>query len=527
MSLDFSIIIYYINNRRSLVMNETWKLNDNSPIIPQPDNVKMQLNKHQLAMLYRCLNIERNAYKSNFPYSILADKAGAGKTGVIISLIMADKILYGSTRNIIVVPQNIYTQWVNEINKFAGDSLRVKAFINYEDITELFYDSDILNEYDIFITTMLYYDTVIKSVEESGCNIKRIIYDEIDTVSSIIDSLESKDSLQDKFTGIVPKLAVKGSKNKIVWFISASFDRCIKDNEFKFKKYTIPLDKLSTIMCKCEDSFIDKYNFKLEEPEYINHECESIADIYFNYLSVEQLDSINSLSFQNIHNNHTNKISTNDIDSIINIVTYYNDSIKINDESLKSLKNKNKFKISDDINNQIDQLVKHNTFFTKILSSLHNVKCNNVLCEDLCKCIVNNVNSINITNYKVHTLDNIISNTNKITDKILIFSDFSGSFKVVSNILDKHSIKYTELNGGNIKDVDIAINKYKHCDTSVLMIDSASQGCGMNLEMTTCIIFLHKTSELLYNQIIGRAQRYGRSSRLKVITLLNENEKIV
>jgi SNF2 family DNA or RNA helicase len=143
----------------------------------------------------------------------------------------------------------------------------------------------------------------------------------------------------------------------------------------------------------------------------------------------------------------------------------------------------------------------------------------------LCKCIIDSIKLNNITKYKVDKIEEILNTIDKTNDKILIFSDFSGSFKIVSKILDSNGIKYTELNGGNITDIDNAIHKYKQLDTSILMIDSASQGCGMNLEMTTCIIFLHKTSELLYNQIIGRAQRYGRTNRLKVITLLNEKEK--
>ena len=43
---------------------------------------------------------------------------------------------------------------------------------------------------------------------------------------------------------------------------------------------------------------------------------------------------------------------------------------------------------------------------------------------------------------------------------------------------------------------------------------------GMNLENTTDVIFYHKTETVMYKQVIGRAQRPGRTSCLNVHNLL-------
>jgi hypothetical protein len=57
------------------------------------------------------------------------------------------------------------------------------------------------------------------------------------------------------------------------------------------------------------------------------------------------------------------------------------------------------------------------------------------------------------------------------------------------------------------------------------MSNSFMYGCGMNLENTTDIVLIHKIiSVSKYKQIIGRAQRPGRTSRLNIYELVHENE---
>ena len=108
--------------------------------------------------------------------------------------------------------------------------------------------------------------------------------------------------------------------------------------------------------------------------------------------------------------------------------------------------------------------------------------------------------------------------------KILIFSDLPQSFYEISKILEELKINYCSLDKGNIKEMSKAIQGYKNGDLDILLIESSSEGCGINLENTKYIIFVHKTSEVLYNQMIGRALRPGRTEPLEVYTFINKNE---
>lgn len=503
----------------------SWKLNKTSTIIGQPTNLKIPLKKHQLAMLYRCLSIEKNIYTNNeYPYGIMCDKAGAGKTAVIISLILADKMLCGKTQNLIVVPQNIHTQWIKEFEKFAGDSIKVKSFIEYADISGLFMDPTMIkeNEYDVLITTTLYYDMIINTLRQNSIAIKRLIFDEIDTVaSSVMNNMEEKYRFNIKRSTEEEKTDEKymEANNKIVWFISASFENCVTEQGFTFRNKHVSLDNLHKIMCQCENEFIDK-NFEMPEPMIINHICDDLTDDYFECLSPQQLDYINSLSFQNIRSEFTNKIASNTHDVMKIIIEDYSIAIEKNENLIASFKSvMMKEKNKDVIATANADIV----FYNQLLKACHDIKCSKQ-CEDKVKCIREQIESIKYSNTKIAKIETFIQNINKDTDKVLIFSDFTGSFKLVSALLEKYNVKYTELDGGNTKSIDKSIELYKEKDTCVLMIDSSSQGCGMNLENTTHLIFIHKTGESLHNQIIGRAQRPGRTNQLSIISLLNNNE---
>ena len=56
------------------------------------------------------------------------------------------------------------------------------------------------------------------------------------------------------------------------------------------------------------------------------------------------------------------------------------------------------------------------------------------------------------------------------------------------------------------------------------MSNSTLFGCGMNFENSSDIIFVHKMNESMEKQVIGRAQRFGRTSILNIIYLEYENE---
>ena len=64
--------------------NENNSLNENSPTILQPKDINILLKNHQLASVYKALDIEKFHI---LPYGIMNDKPGSGKTYTILALI--------------------------------------------------------------------------------------------------------------------------------------------------------------------------------------------------------------------------------------------------------------------------------------------------------------------------------------------------------------------------------------------------------------------------------------------------------
>jgi hypothetical protein len=139
--------------------------------IEQPPKINIFLKDHQLAMVYKCQKIEK--YKM-LKMGIMNDKPGTGKTYVILTLIYLSK----KKGNIIVVPQNIINQWISSIDNFSSGStkLNYKCFTNYEDIMQLYTSSLLLYEYDILITTSLYYNVISTTMNSNFQFIERIFF---------------------------------------------------------------------------------------------------------------------------------------------------------------------------------------------------------------------------------------------------------------------------------------------------------------------------------------------------------------
>ena len=70
------------------------------------------------------------------------------------------------------------------------------------------------------------------------------------------------------------------------------------------------------------------------------------------------------------------------------------------------------------------------------------------------------------------------------------------------------------------------INNYESGKTKILLLNATQYACGINLIATTDIIFFHKMNQELTNQIIGRAQRFGRTENLNVHYLLYNVDNI-
>ena len=123
----------------------------------------------------------------------------------------------------------------------------------------------------------------------------------------------------------------------------------------------------------------------------------------------------------------------------------------------------------------------------------------------------------------LHKILSYILATSTVPCKIMIFTDYH---RYIQDFLSLNygcfDIGYLAL-CGNKKDIDKLVLAYKRGFMSILVSNPSMYGCGMNFENTTDLILMHNVEYM--DQVIGRAQRYGRSLPLKIWHIQYENEK--
>jgi hypothetical protein len=160
----------------------TLKSNSNDTPSPQPPNFKYHLRGEQLQSLGWMISQEAETIKpfmeeeveesilplmpwraevkatiSNFVRGgVLADEVGYGKTAIVLGLIDSqyeidckippeDDGLIPTNATLIIVPSNVFKQWVSEINKFLGDKYKVLTIESINKITiQQVQDADIV-----------------------------------------------------------------------------------------------------------------------------------------------------------------------------------------------------------------------------------------------------------------------------------------------------------------------------------------------------------------------------------------------
>ena len=99
--------------------------------------------------------------------------------------------------------------------------------------------------------------------------------------------------------------------------------------------------------------------------------------------------------------------------------------------------------------------------------------------------------------------------------KYLIFSLYDSTFIPICQVLEENQISFSILKG-HIKTRENIIQNFKQGDLQVIFLNSDFNGAGLNLQETTDIILYHEMSTESLNQIIGRANRIGRTQPLNV-----------
>jgi SNF2 family DNA or RNA helicase len=567
----------YNNQNISTALNEkSTRMNlTNNPF-------KIKLKPHQEALLYKVLDIDEKVSYTNFPFGIMSDKPGSGKTYVVLAMIyFAIKFLNSKGANIIVVPHNIYTQWNTSIKKFLGELLTYKILTEYQDINSLYTNPNLLYNYDIILITSLYYDTFASTIKSLKLQVRRVFFDEADTIKNLL---------------------AHSIPCGMTWFVSASIKTVFnnKTNTVTIGTYKIHLNQLLNNECHCSPEFIDA-NIVLPKPNYEYFKCKDfyLDNILTNILTKDQLAFINGHDYSNIKNQCGNatiketkqiveKIfitNTKKIHELTEQITAIDKKIKyIHNQQEKNKYLEDKEKLINEKNQcyNITEKIKYLTIqlhlcincFKKLKSNnnvnkttfkidYYETECKLLICnecytlnnekeislnetikvEDIkMKCLTCNTNHLN-KSLQYHTEDcsfnkesetenlNKIKIINKLLElinnkksKIIIYSQFKGVNNNIKTIINNNN-EYLELDGGNIKDLDDILDKFKNNpEKKILLIDNTTFGVGLNIEYTTDIIFFNYIEPKIKEQLIGRAQRLGRTSKLNIYDLLYANE---
>jgi len=496
---------------------------------------RLSLMPHQEAMVHRCLAIENasdfKARESETPlnereatYGVMCDPPGAGKTFVVLALILqeiqrkksimrrmgmdVENATSGNDQSILVVPFNIYTQWEESIRDCCGDEVRFKSFVNYQDISSLFFSTDVIKTNDILLTTSLYYSNIASTMSSMNLRVRRVVFDEIDSIASLLNVPIACDH---------------------IWFVSASFN---KEDLGKFKE-KINRRTLDEVTVKCDPAFVND-SITLPPPLFTNVKCFNryIDHVLHGMLGKDDMTAVNARSFEAVRGKHVMKTANEEKELVRNIIEDRSTSVKKLEEQLTEFAQRKKnYGLSEE---EEEREMAARIELTKTVQYLENMNARLVkyqICPDTMEYMGNDhedsaASGVGSRSNKVSELFRIIDerSTEEPDVRIILFSDHSSIFSQMVEGLASRNIEAGELDGGNVKAMDATLQRYKNGTLQVLMVNSSMYGCGMNLENTTDIVFLHALPESRKEQVIGRAQRYGRLGKLNVWNMYHENE---
>jgi SNF2 family DNA or RNA helicase len=110
-------------------------------------------------------------------------------------------------------------------------------------------------------------------------------------------------------------------------------------------------------------------------------------------------------------------------------------------------------------------------------------------------------------------------------NKVLIFANYDETIENIKTSLAAENIDFWKL-GGSHKQITTTVDTFTQCKKTCVMIINSTKHCaGLNLQTATDLVFVHKIIDPnIETQVIGRGQRLGRTSQLRVHFMMYQNE---
>lgn len=541
---------------------------ETSPIIDQTVG-KIPLKFHQLAAIYQMRLLENTTftvgkYKIKHNIGILRLNVGSGKSFMILEHVFSTNptinnlvtysgngLSISTTRdvvdiNILIVPHNIYLNWINYLNVFVNEGT-YESIGSVKNIQTLYFAQKLpkttertdlykLN-FDLLKPTtriLLIKSTMLKFLGIDG-HISRLIVDEADSIT-----ISSNFFISAEFT----------------WLISGTFQVCgkniyhtwlrtvINNANALFHPLTVNKNKDSItsccLPCILSDPEISKLAFNI--PDIITHSYFYLKPIYIfeKFFTETQADMLKQGAYAELADSLGINIYT--FTDVINAI-----KTKLSDQLIKA-KQENRSVAIESISTQIESLeqkINENTcpICMEIPeSSFLLTCCTQLICTiclfksikeyftcPICRADIkqtfdaykNKNNNVNLDLF-VPTIQKLINELiNKPNIRLLLCSPY---ISVFSNWLDSASetaifhnfnISWTVLNG-NSNVIASKIKKFQEGTIKILCLNTLYACAGMNLQFATDVIMSDHLTTEDQNQFIGRAQRPGRTEPLNV-----------
>jgi len=537
------------------------------PIVSNPKKLKINLFRHQLASIYAMEKLEEEKKVEHLDciketrIGINADYTGYGKTLSMIGLIVRDKMEWnlnypfvfedikteseGLIRTkrlfrydklkstLILVSSTILKQWEKE---FEYTDLIIGVVATKKDI-----DNVDVEKCDVILVTPSNYNDLIKSYSRYAW--KRFIFDE---------------------PGHNKVIGMKNVQAGFYWLVTATPSHIIsqhRNGRESFMKKIIGdecnqiEEQFAGMIIKNDLEFVQS-SFNMPTTYYNDYHCFQplyraviglVNDNIKNMIEADNIEgaieALGGTKTKNIMELVKQKLleEQENIEAKIRIYTIRRDPTKIQEwTSKKELINNKILTIENRIENMISGTC--NICFEHLRNPIMEPSCNNIFCGrciltwlqtkqncPLCRenVIANELiylshmgeqnetkeenNNRQLT--KQETIIKLIKN--KPEGKFIVFSSYDQTFEQINLALVENNIDF-KLIKGSVQQIQKIINDYKTGDLQVLFLNSKFTGSGINLQETTDIILYHEMTETTRTQLIGRANRIGRTSPLYV-----------
>jgi hypothetical protein len=537
------------------------------PIVSNPKKLKINLFRHQLSSIYSMEKLEKEKQveqrdcTKETRLGINADYTGYGKTLSMIGLIVRDKMEWAidypfvveninsesegliRTRkllrydklqsNLILVSPTILKQWEKE---FEYTNLIVGVIATKKDI-------DIVDaeKCDVVLVTPSNYNDLIKSYSRYAW--KRFIFDE---------------------PGHNKVIGMKNVQAGFYWLVTATPSHIISQHrngrESFMKKiigdecYHIE-EQFAGMIIKNDLDFV-KSSFSMPPTYYNEYDCFQplyraviglVSDNIKNMIEADNIEgaieALGGTKTRNILDLIKQKLmeEIENIEAKIRIYILRREPSKTEEWNLKkkvindkiiTIENRVENMISGNCNICLDKLVNpimepgcHNLFCGRCILTWLQTKQTCPLCRQ--NVVANEL--VYLSESKNEESVESKSENRKLTkpeiivklikdkpnSKFIIFSSYDQTFEKINLTLVENNINF-KLIKGSIQQIQKTINDYKTGDLQVIFLNSKFTGSGINLQETTDIILYHDMSEATKTQLVGRANRIGRTLPLYV-----------